>query len=87
METLLKQHEELIIQISQVSDALKQYNDKCSIPDFRIYYETDFKEMLEKSSTFSALAILSQMQLLLYQNPKQQLPTSESKQAANLQPL
>jgi hypothetical protein len=43
--------------------------------------------MLEKSSTFSALAILSQMQLLLYQNPKQQLPTSESKQAANLQPL
>jgi len=87
METLLNQHEELIIQISQLSDALKQYNDKCSKPDFRIYYETDFKEMLEKSSTFSALAILSQMQLLLYQNPKQQLPTSESKQAANLQPL
>jgi hypothetical protein len=87
LETLLKQHEELITQISQLSNALKQYNDKCSVPEYRIYSETDFKEMLEKSSTFSALAILNQMQLLLYQNPKLQLLTSESQQAGILQPL
>ncbi len=43
--------------------------------------------MLEKSSTFSALAILNQMQLLLYQNPELQLLTLESKQAGILQPL
>ena len=87
LDKLLYQHEELITQIAQLSDVLQNRNDRRNKPDFRIYSETDFKEMLEKSSTFSALAILNQMQLLLYQNPELQLLTLESKQAGILQPL